>query len=89
MTNKQRLDLIERFIREHKYADLHTLAERFEISLSTVRRALNDLESTGIVRRHHGGASLVAEEADSTGYDFITQDDRQADEKHAASLSRA
>lgn len=83
MTNKQRLDLIERFIREHKYADLHTLAERFEISLSTVRRALNDLESTGIVRRHHGGASLVAEEADSTGYDFITQDDRQADEKHA------
>ncbi|TAG26609.1 MAG: DeoR/GlpR transcriptional regulator, partial [Verrucomicrobia bacterium] len=26
MTTKQRLDLIERYIREHKYADLHTLA---------------------------------------------------------------
>ncbi len=83
MTNKQRLDLIEKFIREHKYADLHTLAQKFDISLSTVRRALNDLETTGIVRRHHGGASLVEGEAGSGGYDFITQDDRQADEKHA------
>lgn len=82
MTNKQRLDLIEKFIREHKYADLHTLAQRFDISLSTVRRALNDLETGGIVRRHHGGASLVEDEAASGGYDFITQDDRQSDEKH-------
>ncbi|MFH1496738.1 MAG: DeoR family transcriptional regulator, partial [Verrucomicrobiota bacterium] len=38
MTNKQRIDLIERFIREHKYADLQTLASRFDISVSTVRR---------------------------------------------------
>lgn len=83
MTNKQRLDLIEKFIREHKYADLHTLSQKFEISLSTVRRALNDLETAGIVRRHHGGASLVESETGSGGYDFITQDDRQADEKHA------
>lgn len=83
MTNKQRLDLIEKFIREHKYADLHTLAQRFDISLSTVRRALNDLEGAGVVRRHHGGASLVEGESNSGGYDFITQDDRQSDEKHA------
>lgn len=83
MTNKQRLDLIERFIREHKYADLHTLAEKFEISLSTVRRSLNELESSGVIRRHHGGASLVEDENDTTGYDFITQDDRQSEQKHA------
>lgn len=89
MTNKQRLDLIEKFIREHKYADLHTLAEKFDISLSTVRRALNDLETTGTVRRHHGGASLVESEANSGGYDFITQDDRQSDEKHAIARTLA
>lgn len=84
MTNKQRLDLIEKFIRENKYADLQTLASKFDISLSTVRRALNDLETANVVRRHHGGASLVDMEADSPGgYDFITQDDRQVDEKHA------
>ena len=59
MTNKQRLDLIEKYIREHKYADLHTLAARFKTSLSTVRRALDSLEEKGVLRRHHGGASLV------------------------------
>jgi len=81
MTNKQRLDLIEKFIREHRYADLHTLAQKFDISLSTVRRALNELETSGVIRRHHGGASLV-DDAGSHDYDFITQDDRQAGEKH-------
>lgn len=89
ITNKQRLDLIEAYIREHKYADLHVLASRFETSLSTVRRALNDLESAGIIRRHHGGASLVEDHLGS-GYDFITQDDTFAEEKHriAARVAR-
>lgn len=81
MTNKQRLDLIEAYIREHKYADLHVLAHRFKTSLSTIRRALNELETEGIIRRHHGGASLL-EETLSGGYDFITQDDTNAGEKH-------
>ncbi len=83
MTNKQRLDLIEKYIREHRYADLHTLAKKFSISLSTVRRALNDLEAKQIIRRHHGGASLIDDESMAGGYDFIIQDDRQSDEKHA------
>ena len=39
MTNKQRTDLIEQYLREHKYSDLHTLATHFGGSLSTVRRA--------------------------------------------------
>lgn len=82
MTNKQRLDEIEKFIREHKYADLHTLGTKFDISLSTVRRALNELETSGVIRRHHGGASLVDEDSSAGDYDFITQDDRQSEEKH-------
>ena len=40
MTNKQRIDLIEKFIREHTYADLNTLADRFSGSLSTDRQSL-------------------------------------------------
>jgi DeoR/GlpR family transcriptional regulator of sugar metabolism len=83
MTNKQRLELIERFVREKGYVDLHTLAKRFDISVSTVRRALNELDARGTVRRHHGGASIVESEGERTGYDFITQDDRQAAAKHA------
>lgn len=83
MTNKQRTDLIARFIREHKYADLRTLASRFGGSLSTVRRALDQLESTGIVRRHHGGASLVETDEVAQEYDFIARNQRHPDEKFA------
>ncbi len=83
MTNKQRTDLIERHIREHKYADLHSLAERFGGSLSTVRRVLDYLESRGIVRRHHGGASLVETDALSLENDFVARLQRQADQKFA------
>jgi DeoR/GlpR family transcriptional regulator of sugar metabolism len=81
ITNKQRLDLIEAFIRDNKYADLHVLATRFGTSLSTIRRALNELEAAGVVRRHHGGASIVDDQL-AGGYDFITQDDTHAEEKH-------
>lgn len=89
ISNKQRLDLVEAFLREHKYADLHELAERFETSLSTIRRTLNDLEAAGIVRRHHGGASLI-ERSTLAGYDFITQDDTNAEEKRrlASAISK-
>ncbi len=71
------------FLRERKYADLGTLARRFETSLSTVRRSLNELESQGMVRRHHGGASYVAADDEPAGYDFIVQDDRQSAAKYA------
>jgi len=83
MTNKQRLDLIEKHIRAHRYADLHTLATRFTISLSTVRRALDELEAKGILRRHHGGASLIETDEVAREYDFIARDERMAAEKFA------
>jgi len=83
MTNKQRTDSIERHIREHKYADLRTLAARFGGSLSTVRRALDSLEARQIVRRHHGGASLVETDVFAQEYDFIARNQRHPDEKYA------
>src|SRR5688572_29381571 len=83
MTNKQRTDLIERHIREHKYADLHSLADRFDGSISTVRRALDALESRGIVRRHHGGASRIETDALSQESDFLLRIQRQANQKFA------
>jgi DeoR/GlpR family transcriptional regulator of sugar metabolism len=90
MTSKQRTDSIARFIREHNYADLHTLAARFGGSLSTVRRALDQLEERGVVRRHHGGASLVETDAVAQEYDFIARNQRHPDEKFAiASLVAA
>jgi len=83
MTNQQRTDSIERYLREHKYADLHTLTARFGGSLSTVRRALDRLETRGIARRHHGGASLIQTDAFAQEYDFIARNQRHPDEKFA------
>lgn len=83
MTNRQRTDLIERYIREHKYADLRTLATRFGGSVSTARRALDELEARGVVRRHHGGASLVETDVLAQEYDFLARDQQNPDEKHA------
>ncbi|PTX98960.1 DeoR/GlpR family DNA-binding transcription regulator [Opitutus sp. ER46] len=85
MTNKQRTDLIEKYIRKHTYADLHTLATEFGGSLSTVRRALDLLEARGIVRRHHGGASLIETDALAEEYDFLARNKRQVDAKFAIS----
>ena len=83
MTNKQRTDLIEGHIRDHKYADLRSLADHFGGSLSTVRRALDTLENRGIVRRHHGGASLIETDALAQEHDFLSRIQRQADQKFA------
>ena len=83
MTQKQRVDLIEQYIRTHRYADLHSLARRFSTSLSTVRRALDALEERGILRRHHGGASLIETDELTREYDFIARDQRMAEEKFA------
>jgi len=83
VTNKQRTDLIEKYIRQHSYADLRTLATTFGGSLSTVRRALDTLEQRGIVRRNHGGASLIQRDVLAQEYDFITRTQRYVDEKYA------
>lgn len=83
MTHRQRLSLIEKHIREHRYADLHSLAAKFDISTSTVRRALDDLEAQGVCRRHHGGASVVDPDDIAREYDFISRDQTYTDEKFA------
>ncbi len=83
MTNRQRVEKIEKYIRDHRYADLHTLANRFNSSVSTVRRALDELEARGVLRRHHGGASLLDTDEIAREYDFISRDQRYADEKFA------
>ncbi|MCF3648510.1 DeoR/GlpR family DNA-binding transcription regulator [Synoicihabitans lomoniglobus] len=81
MTNRRRVELIEKYLRDHRYADLHTLSTRFRISVSTVRRALDELESRGSARRHHGGASAIDSDEVAREYDFIARDQRNADEK--------
>ena len=83
MTHRRRVDLIEKYIREQRYADLHTLAARFSISQSTARRALDELEARGVLRRHHGGASVIDVDEIAREYDFVTHEQDRGDEKFA------
>lgn len=57
---KERRLLIERYLRRKKIASLEDIARIVGISLSTVRRDLNDLAEEGILKRTHGGAQMTA-----------------------------
>ncbi len=81
MTHRQRLQLIEKHLRENRYAELHSLAAKFSISTSTARRSLDELEAQGVCRRHHGGASVVDPDEMARDYDFISRDQTHAEEK--------
>jgi len=72
MSNQQRTDLIKRQLREHKYADLFSLASA-SAALSTVRRILDGLEARGAGRWHHGRASLVGGDALARENDSLTR----------------
>lgn len=89
MIPDQRLALIADYLRRHRFADLRTLAEQTESSLSTVRRALDELARRGVLRRHHGGASFIepGSEQAAAELDFARRERRREEEKH--SIARA
>jgi DeoR/GlpR family transcriptional regulator of sugar metabolism len=51
----QRQSRLQQIIAERGMIDLDTLARELDVSSSTVRRDLADLEKSGLVRRTHGG----------------------------------
>ncbi len=55
MLAEQRRDQLLELVRLRRFASLPELAERLEVSESTVRRDLDQLEEQGSARRIHGG----------------------------------
>jgi DeoR family transcriptional regulator, fructose operon transcriptional repressor len=55
MLAQQRRDRLLELVRVRSFASLPELAERLEVSESTIRRDLDQLESEGAARRIHGG----------------------------------
>ena len=79
MTAEERQKRIEDHLRKVEFASLDELSEQLDVSASTIRRDLTALESTGTVRRTHGGARLVAPDSDE--FVFTNRDERQLSEK--------
>ena len=59
MTAEERQHRIEEYLQKVEFASLEELAEKFDASVSTVRRDVTALEGKGTVRRTHGGARLT------------------------------
>ena len=55
MYNERQRELI-RYLSEVKFARAEQLAERFKVSLETIRRDLMELEKDSSIRRIRGGA---------------------------------
>lgn len=58
MSNEGRHGRILEILRRRGYAAIDELAGALAVTPQTIRRDLHDLAAEGVLRRHHGGASL-------------------------------
>ncbi|ASA21592.1 DeoR/GlpR family DNA-binding transcription regulator [Paenibacillus donghaensis] len=63
---KPRQRLMISFLEQHTFLSVNKLAELLEISLPTVRRDLQEMETDGYIRRVNGGAFLISKRDDSS-----------------------
>ena len=81
MQAEERQYRIGEYLLRVEFASLEEIARQVDASLSTVRRDLTVLETTGTVRRTHGGARIVAPKSDE--FTFSARDTHQLAEKEA------
>jgi DeoR/GlpR family transcriptional regulator of sugar metabolism len=81
MLAEERQKRIEEYLLKTEFASLDELSEKVDVSVSTVRRDLDYLESRGVLRRTHGGARLIQPKSDE--FTFTTRDTHQSQEKEA------
>jgi DeoR/GlpR family transcriptional regulator of sugar metabolism len=60
MSNIQRENQIMEILKETTYATVDYLSQKLFISPSSIRRDLTNLENRGLVKRTHGGVSLIS-----------------------------
>jgi DeoR/GlpR family transcriptional regulator of sugar metabolism len=81
MQPEQRQQVISEFLQLVEFASLEEIAAKVDASVSTVRRDLATLESTGGVRRTHGGARILTPRTDE--FAFTARETHQFIEKDA------
>lgn len=89
MLKEERLLKIINKLHLNKTLTIRKLADNFDVSESTIRRDLDELEEKGYVKRTHGGAILI--EKFNNEYNFIKKTkeniyEKTAIAKYAASL---
>jgi DeoR family transcriptional regulator, fructose operon transcriptional repressor len=87
MKAEERQKRIEAYLQKAEFASLEELAKHVGVSISTVRRDLDDLALGGAIRRTHGGARLLNPPTDE--FAFSWRDTLQLAEKEAIGLACA
>ena len=81
MHPEERQHRIGEYLQKVEFASLEEIANQVHASISTVRRDLTTLESSGVARRTHGGARIVVPRSDE--FAFSARDTHQLAEKEA------
>jgi len=81
VTSEERQKRIFEYLQKVEFASLEDLSNQLDVSVSTVRRDVTNLEDSGKVKRTHGGARLANPESDE--FAFKARDSHQLDEKEA------
>jgi len=68
----QRKDKILKLLAENGMMKAGDFAEKFQVSMETIRRDLNELEDAKMIRRVHGGAVLYTEYGVEPDYTYRT-----------------
>src|SRR3569833_3690111 len=82
MSAEERQKRIETNLKQVELASLEELAKQVDASVSTVRRDLTLMETTGVLKRTHGGARLT-EAPSSDEFIFSARETHQLAEKEA------
>jgi len=84
---EERKQQIADFVDRHGRASVPQLAELFQVSESTVRRDLKDLEDAKRLKRTHGGAMALSD--DNVEPPFLEKEDRYRSRKEAIARAAA
>ena len=79
MLSERRQKMIEDYLTEVEFASLEELSEKLDVSISTIRRDLTQIEAKGQIRRTHGGARLVEQKKDE--YSFSSRQQVESNSK--------
>jgi DeoR family transcriptional regulator, fructose operon transcriptional repressor len=81
MQPEERQHRVAEYLQQVEFASLEEIAQQVGVSISTVRRDVSALETTGNIRRTHGGARIVTPRSDE--FTFSARDTHQLAEKEA------
>lgn len=77
MSNIQRENEIMKLLKETTYATVEQLSQKLFISPSSIRRDLTNLENRGLVKRTHGGVSLLSAQPGMVPFSIRLQENKR------------